>query len=66
MKLDKELSGLQRTVLEELWFIYGNDGPKFSMNDHQFIQAILERGEDLRDFYNPTKDCLEAVDAVIK
>jgi hypothetical protein len=55
----------QRARLENLWFIYGNHGPKSTMENHGFIQGFLERDRDERAFYKPTAECLSVVDAVI-
>lgn len=55
----------QRRRLEDLWFIYGNYGPKTTPDNHGFIQGFLERGSDERDFYRPTVECLAALDAVL-
>lgn len=41
----------QRKKLNKLWFIYGNNGKKHSYSNHRFIQNILSRGEDDREFY---------------
>ena len=60
-----ELAGGQRARPEELWFVYGNRGPKATMENHGFIQGFLERGSDERDFYRPTAECVAAVDAVL-
>ena len=60
-----ELSDEQRRRLENLWFVYGNHGPKTTMENHGFIQGFLEHGQDERDFYHPTPECLAAVDAVL-
>ena len=57
-------SGLRRE-LERLWFIYGNYGPRHTMQNHYFIQGFLERGQDERDFNKVTPECLTAVDAVL-
>ena len=38
-----ELTGGQRARLEALWFVYGNHGPKATMENHGFIQGFLER-----------------------
>jgi hypothetical protein len=59
------LTNGQRARLENLWFVYGNHGPKAAMENHGFIQGFLERDADERDFYRPTAECLAAVDAVL-
>jgi hypothetical protein len=59
------LTEAQRRRLEDLWFEFGNHGPRHSMRDHKFIQGLLERGEDLRDFYKPSPECLSEVDAAL-
>ena len=61
-----ELTDEQRGRLENLWFVYGNHGPKATMENHGFIQGFLERDADERDFYRPTPECLAAVDAVLR
>lgn len=45
------LTESQRKALEKLWFIYGNHGKKHSHSNHRFIQNLLSRGEDDREFY---------------
>ena len=55
-----------RRQLERLWFIYGNYGPRHTMENHYFIQGFLERGQDERDFNDVTAECLAAVDAVLE
>lgn len=45
------LSEEQLNRLNRLWFIYGNHGKKSTMGNHRFIQNILQRSEDDRDFY---------------
>jgi hypothetical protein len=59
------LTEAQRQKLENLWFVYGNHGPKATMENHGFIQGFLERDADERAFYKPTCECLAAVDAVL-
>lgn len=60
-----EVSDEQRQQLERLWFVYGNYGPRHTMENHYFIQGFLERGQDERDFNDVTPECLAAVDAII-
>ena len=60
-----EVTGGLRRELERLWFIYGNYGPRHTMENHYFIQGFLERGQDERDFNDVTPECLAAVDAVL-
>src|ERR671917_49424 len=59
----------QRRRLENLWFIYGNYGPKTTRGNHSFIQGLLERGEDERPLrikgYIPTEECERAVDEIL-
>ncbi len=55
----------QKYQLEELWFIYGNHGPKFTMRNHKFIQHILEQGKDSRKLFKPDKELIEIVDAIL-
>ena len=68
------LTAAQRDRLESLWFVYGNRGPKETYGNHQFIQGLLERGEDARPLFTaraparerPTPECEAAVEAVLK
>jgi hypothetical protein len=63
----------QRRKLENLWFIYGNYGPKTTPGNHSFIQVILEQGIDLRPLIRqrtpkreiPTPECQAAVEKVL-
>lgn len=66
MKLKDPLTSDQQRQLEKLWFIYGNHGPKSTMPDHKFIQGFLEHGEDLREFYKPSKEVIEKVDLILR
>jgi hypothetical protein len=67
------LTGSQRERLENLWFVYGNHGPKTTPGNHQFIQGLLEHGLDLRPLQTkrtakrdiPTGECVAAVEAVL-
>ncbi len=63
------LMPLQRKRLEDLWFYYGNYGPKTTKGNHSFIQGLLERGEDERPLrmrgYMPTEECEKAVDEIL-
>lgn len=65
-----KLTAKQRRELEQLWFIYGNHGPKMNYEDHGFIQHILELRRDVRDskkpLYKPTQECQAAVDAILR
>jgi hypothetical protein len=47
--------------LERLWFIYGNSGPKCTMDNHKFIQRHIEGKSHEAKFYKPTEECREAV-----
>ena len=60
-----EVTDELRRELERLWFVYGNYGPRHTMENHYFIQGFLERGQDERDFNDVTEECLAAVDAVL-
>jgi hypothetical protein len=46
-----EITQEQRTQLEKLWFVFGNNGKKHTHHNHRFIQNFLERGEDTEKFY---------------
>jgi hypothetical protein len=43
------ITGEQRRRLEQLWFYYGNYGPKSTPGNHSFIQGFLEHGIDTRN-----------------
>jgi len=60
------LTEAQRKKLENLWFKWGNHGPKSTHSNHRFIQCILERGEDARVFFKPTEELLLLVDEILK
>jgi hypothetical protein len=55
----------QRERLRDLWFVFGNHGPNHTPGNHKFVQALLTDERDLRDFYRPTQECLEAVEEVM-
>ena len=59
----------QRQRLENLWFYYGNYGPKTTPGNHSFIQGLLERGQDERPLkqrgYMPTEECEQAAERVL-
>jgi hypothetical protein len=57
----------QRKQLEDLWFIFGNQGKKHTHEGHRFIQNILERGEYDRKLYRllATDDVVQAVDVIL-
>lgn len=71
----KQLTPDARRLLERIWFIYGNGGPKHTHGNHKFIQGILEHGEDDREFYRRpgrvpgwqplTAECEVEVDRII-
>lgn len=56
----------QKRILENLWFVFGNYGPKYTHGNHRFIQMLLEDRGDLRNLYKPTQECIEAVDKILK
>jgi hypothetical protein len=55
----------QRDKLENLWFIFGNHRTKYTADNHGFIQGLIERGQDERDFYRPTDECIARVDLIL-
>ena len=67
------LTDEQRTRLENLWFYFGNYGPKTTPGNHSFIQRLLENGYDERSIHTtrtlkselPTPECESAVDAIL-
>jgi len=56
----------QKKKLELLWFVYGNYGKKHSDGNHRFIQNLLEKGEDYRKLFKPSKEAKKAVDEILK
>ncbi len=61
-----QLTKSQKKKLEDIWFVYGNRGPKHSERGHKFIQRFLDMGYDLRSLYKPPKEVIEAVDDILK
>lgn len=67
------LTDAKRAQLENLWFLWGNYGPKSTPGNHSFIQAILEHGIDIRPLLTrrsrkseiPTPECEAAVDRIL-
>jgi len=55
----------QRKKLEDLWFVYGNNGEKHTMANHKFIQGFLEHNQDLRKFYKPSMTLIKKVNKLI-
>ena len=70
MKIKKDtiihLTKNQREKLDDLWFIYGNYGSKHTMRNHKYIQAFLEHGRDLKEFYNPSTVLIRKVEEIIR
>ncbi len=60
-----ELTSNQRAKLEDLWMIYGNNGPKGTHANHRFLQCILENGEWNEKFYKPDKGLVEKVKGIL-
>ena len=61
----KKMTDSQRKELSEIWWYYGNGGPKASLSNHKFIQKLIDSDRDLRDFYKPSYECLKAVDKIM-
>jgi len=59
------LTNEQRKQINNLWFIYGNNGKKHTHSDHRFIQCFLEEGKDEREFYSPSVECQEKIDEIL-
>jgi len=60
------LTDTQERKLDDLWHIYGNNGPKHTTRgNHYFIQRFLDAGQDQRSKYEVAQECLDAVDAVL-
>lgn len=62
-----KLTQKQKNELNNLWFIFGNNGSKHTDRNHRFIQRFLDKDppEDHRKFYKPTKECINAVDKIL-
>jgi len=60
-----KLTGSQRAKLETIWAVYGNNGPKHSENDHQFMRGLLELGRDLRQAHPPSEEIRWRVDVIL-
>jgi hypothetical protein len=68
------LTAGQKGRIENLWFVFGNRGPKTTPGNHYFIQSIYEHGIDIRPLITkrsrkseiPTKECEEAVDRILR
>lgn len=63
---DVELTEEQRAKLEALWFVYGNRRRKHTHGNHRFIQTLLEVGSYNEKFFKPTRECRDAVLAVLR
>lgn len=50
--------------LHDLWFVYGNNGKHHTLANHKWIQHLLQ-GNDYRDFYKPTPECVAAVERIL-
>lgn len=37
--------------LKDLWFVYGNGGPKSTLFNHKYIEGFIEFNEDRKQFY---------------
>lgn len=60
-----KLNDYQRERIDDLWFYYGNNGPKHSLSNHKYIQHLLHYGSDKRDFYKPDEELLKRVDDIL-
>lgn len=59
-----ELSETQRDALENIWFVYGNNGKKHSITDHNSIKYLLE-GVDVKLPLPFSDECRAAVTKII-
>ena len=68
MKVLDNIDDDTKCKLQKLWFVFGNRGPKHTMGNHKFIQRLLDKDppEDHREFYDPTNECIKAVDKILK
>lgn len=56
----------QQRQIRKLWFVYGNYGSRHSDDDHKFLQRLLDKDTDEREFYRPSKEVKRLVDAVLR
>jgi plasmid stabilization system protein ParE len=56
----------QRKKLGDLWYVYGNNGPRHTQGNHKWIQTILRLQMDHREMYKPSEVCIQTVDEVLK
>lgn len=59
------ITASQRKFLEDLWFLWGNNGRLHTMSNHKFIQCILERGDYDTKFFSPNKLLVSVVDSIL-
>lgn len=63
VKLPKD--SLRRKLIENLWFVYGNNGKHHTSGNHSYIQRLLDEEKDYKDFYKPDERCLAAVQSIM-
>ena len=65
-KIERAILYEVRDHLTEIWYEYGNPGKNYNDADHKFLQAILERSEDLRRTLKPSQEILQTVDTILE
>ena len=61
-----EINDTQKSDLEDLWFVYGNNGKHHTHANHRFIQCLIDERKDYRDFFKPTLECIKAVEMILE
>ncbi len=59
------ITPVQRKMLTEIWFTYGNGGRYHSHAGHRFIQCLLEQDVDRRLCFRPPQVVLDTVDGIL-
>ena len=47
--------------LQDLWFLFGNNGMAHTRDNHMYIQRLVEGRPEEAKWHTPTRGCLEAV-----
>jgi len=51
--------------LNDIWFLWGNNGKRHTPENHKFIQGILERGEWDNMFFHPDAELVSIVASIL-
>lgn len=63
--LPLKLSGSEWNAVEQLWFVYGNAGPKYTKGNHEFLKCHLDKRPERAGRHQPTKECIESFKRVL-